>query len=129
MKKVILVSIANLKPHEHVIPEKLKKVKDNIKNNGVIINPIVIDQKHQVILDGHHRVQALKLLGYTKVPAYVVDYFDENITVDQRRKEIPISKKIIIKGALSGEIFPCKTSKHKVPDRPMGLNVALDDLR
>lgn len=129
MKKIILVPIANLKPHEHIIPENLEKVKNSIQKDGFLINPVIVDRNHLVILDGHHRVQALEALGYTKVPAHMVDYFDENIKIFPRRAEVSISKKIIIEKALAREVFPCKTSKHVIPGRPMRINIPLKDLK
>lgn len=128
MGEIKIILIAELKPHEQTIPENLEKVKNKIHKNGYLINPIIIDQDDLVILDGHHWAKALEALGYKKVPAYMVDYFDNEIKVFQRRPEIPISKEIIIKKALAGEIFPCKTSKHFIPRRPKRINVSLNEL-
>lgn len=128
MGKIKLIAIARLKPHEEIIPENLEKVKNKIHKNGYLINPVIVDRKSLVILDGHHRVKALELLDYKKIPAYLVDYYDKKIKVLQRRSEIPISKKIVMEKALSGEVFPCKTTKHLIPRRPMRLNVSLKKL-
>ena len=128
MKDIILMPIIDLKPHEHVIPENLEKVKNGIMKKKFLINPIIIDCEHKIVLDGHHRVQALRILGYAKVPVYMVDYLDENIKVSPRRPDISISKEIIIKNVLAGNIFPCKTSKHTIPGRPMRMNIPLEDL-
>lgn len=128
MGKIKLITIARLKPHEEIIPENLEKIKNEIHKNGYLINPVIVDQKNLVILDGHHRVRALKLLGYRKVPAYLIDYYAEEIKVFPRRPEIFISKEIIIAKALAGEVFPCKTTKHLIPRRPMRLNISLKKL-
>lgn len=129
MGRIKLITITKLKPHEEIIPENLEKVKHEIYKNGCLINPIIVDQKNLVILDGHHRVKALEILGYKKIPAYLVEYLDEEIKVLQRRIEIPVSKKIVVEKALSGEVFPCKTTKHLIPGRPMRLNISLGDLK
>jgi hypothetical protein len=39
-------------------------------------NPIIIDNKHKIVLDGHHRLNILKYLGCSKIAAYSVDYLD-----------------------------------------------------
>ena len=109
--------------------KNLEKIKNQILSDGYLINPIIVDQENLVILDGHHRAEALKLLGYKKIPAYVVDYFDKEIRVVQRRPEIPISKEAIIQKALAGEVFPCKTSKHFIPNRPKKVNIPLMNLK
>lgn len=129
MGEIKIISIADLRPHEEIIPENLERVKEKIRDKGYLINPIIVDRDNLVILDGHHRVKALKLLGYKKIPAYTVNYFDKKIKVLQRRPEIPVTKEIIIKKALAGKVFPCKTSKHIIPERPMRLNVSLEILK
>lgn len=129
MGEIKIIAIKNLKPHEEIIPENLEKVKEKIEKNGYLINPVIVDRDSLVILDGHHRVKALYMLGYRNIPAYLVDYSDSEIKVFQRRPEIPISKEIIIAKALAGEVFPCKTSKHVIPARPMHLNIALENLK
>jgi hypothetical protein len=129
MEKVKIVAIADLKPHEEIILENLEKIKEKIYAKGCLINPIIVDRDNLIILDGHHRVRALELLGYEKVPAYLVDYFDKKIKVAQRRPEIPITKEIIVKKALSGQVFPCKTSKHFIPNRPKRINTPLHKLK
>jgi hypothetical protein len=129
MGEIKIVSISDLRPHEEIIPENLEKVKDKIEKNGYLINPVIVDESSMVILDGHHRVRALGILGYSKIPAYVVNYSDKGIRVIQRRPEIPISKEIIVEKALAGEVFPCKTSKHVIPGRPMKVNIPLEKLK
>lgn len=129
MGEIKIIPIEELKPHEQTIPENLKRLENKIRENGYLINPIIVDQDSLVILDGHHRAKVLKLLGYKKVPAFLVDYSDKGIKVFQRRPEIPITKEIIIKKALAGEVFPCKTSKHQIPKRPMRLNIPLEKLK
>ena len=129
MNKIEIIAIEKLKPHEQTIPENLEKIKSQILNDGYLINPIIVDRESLVILDGHHRAEVLKLLGYRNIQAYIVDYFDKGIRVVQRRPEIPISKEIIIKKALAGEVFPCKTSKHFIPNRPKKSNIPLAKLK
>jgi hypothetical protein len=129
MNKIKLILISKLKPHEEIIPENLKKIKNEIYEKGYLANPVIIDQKNLIILDGHHRVKALELLGYKKVPAYMVDYYAKGLKVFPRRSEISISKNIVIAKALTGEVFPHKTTKHLIPGRPKSLNVPLEKLR
>jgi hypothetical protein len=129
MNKIKLILISKLKPHEKTIPENLEKIKNEIYEKGYLANPVIIDQKNLVILDGHHRVKALELLGYKKVPACLVDYFAKEIKVFPRRLEISISKDIVIAKALAGEVFPHKTTKHLISGRPRSLNVTLKKLR
>ncbi|MDP1845287.1 MAG: ParB N-terminal domain-containing protein [Candidatus Moranbacteria bacterium] len=129
MKKIQIISIKKLKPHEKTNRINLKKIKFQLRKEGRLINPIIVDRDNLIILDGHHRVRALAELGYKKIAAYLVDYSSERIKVLPRRPGIKISKEIIIKKAQAGKVFPHKTSKHLIPDRPKNINTPLYSLK
>lgn len=74
--------------------------------------PVLADKKTFVLLDGHHRLLALKELGIRRIPALLVDYRGRDIKVKPRRKKIPVNKKAVISNALSNKLFPPKTTKH-----------------
>ncbi len=54
---------------------QLRKLAANIKNMGFLV-PILIDQKG-VILAGHGRVEAAKMVGLQEVPIILIDHLDE----------------------------------------------------
>ncbi len=124
-----IVLIEDLKPHEQVIEENLKKLIADLKRRKLIINPVIVDENNMVILDGHHRVAALKKLGYAKAPVYFVNYYDKSVRVVSRRKNIRIDKKLVVARALANWLFPPKTTKHYIAGRPKKINVHLDELR
>lgn len=128
MNKIKIVRIKNLKPHEKTNKLRLAEVKALIKKSKLFIEPIIIDGKHFIILDGHHRTRVLTELGYKNIPALVVDYSNPRIKVLSRRSNLPVSKKLIIDYALAGKTFPHKTSKHIIPSCPRNLNIKLAEL-
>ena len=107
------VEIRKLNPHEEVIKENLKEVLTSLKVEGRLKEPVIVDQETRVILDGHHRVKAFALLGLKKIPCKLVDYNSDEITVESRRNR-KITKEEVIEKGLSDELFPPKTSKHKI---------------
>ncbi len=112
-----LVDIDSLKEHEEIYPEKVKELAEEIKRDGVVKKPILVDKEHMVILDGHHRYQALKMLGCKKVPAFLVDYLHDDrikVTLWPTAKISSISKELVVKTALEGKKFTPKTSRHIV---------------
>ena len=91
--KLVILEIARLKEHEAVNEQHLEEMKEWLIRDGVQIDPIIVAKDYMVILDGHHRAKALKELGYSKVLAYVVDYYDEEIEVHSWREEERFTKK------------------------------------
>lgn len=54
-----------------------------MEKRKVLLNPIIWDSHRNLLIDGHHRIEALALLGATQVPAYHVDYTSSHVAVDQ----------------------------------------------
>lgn len=129
MRKLKLVSLYSLKRHEEIFYDRLFEVLAKIKKDGFVRNPVVADFKTRVILDGHHRVMALKMLGLSKCPVFFVDYFSKSVRMFPRRKELgAITKEDVIKMGLSKKVFPSKTTRHYIKDRRRGVFVGLERL-
>jgi len=118
--ETVLVDIGKLRSHEAISRQRLKEVFCRIKNDGFLRSPVVADRKTLIVLDGHHRLAALKSLGCQKIPVVLVDYLDPAIKVYLRRKNLLMSllKEIIIRRALMGNSFPYKTTRHLLSKRP-----------
>ena len=91
--------------------------------------PIIVDRKTNIILDGHHRYNCAKILGLKKIPAYLVNYLNKDIKVEKRREDIEINKEIVINKAMHNELFPPKTTKHILKKKPNPVNMMLSDLK
>ena len=118
-----------LKPHEEVCSLHLKKLREEIEKDGCVRDPIIVDKDTMVILDGHHRYNSLKLLGCNFIPCCLVDYQAAEIGVICWREGEKISKEEILAAGLSGKLLPQKTSRHIIPDRPIGMDIALSELK
>ena len=223
---LVVVELRQILPHEEIIPELLEKLVDAIERDGFMKHPIIVDGDSLVVLDGNHRTEALKKLGYRYIPVCMVDYQNplievgcwyrtieggdynslvnsfenfETVKLDwEKTKETvnstnalaivtkeralisnpyksipeayealrraetnlrnsgfrigytseeiasksvlegsalayvamhPLTKKAIIEIAQSGRRFPCKTSRHIFPARPMGIDFPLPFLK
>ncbi|MFA6427729.1 MAG: ParB N-terminal domain-containing protein [Candidatus Magasanikbacteria bacterium] len=128
--KIILLDISQLKTHEKTSPKRVRKVVELIKKKGQFIKPIIVEKNTHVILDGHHRIEALKKLGYTRAPCFLVDYMDDEVRVYLRRKDLPMNliKQFILSVALTDNSFERKTTRHYIPDRRGKIHVALEKL-
>jgi len=130
-RNITLIKINKLKSHEAIEPKRLSKLVKRIKRDGYLRNPIVVDRKSLVILDGHHRLYALKVLGCKKVPVYLIDYKSNNVRVYLRRKELIMNliKKAVITKGKEGKPFPYKTTRHLLKYRPREINIDLKKLK
>ncbi len=125
--KIELIEIKKLKPHEKTDLAHLKKFKKRVLIDKKIKNPVIVDRDSLTILDGHHRVETIRLLGLNKIPAYLVDYNDSKVKVIPR-KSIEVSKRAVLLHAKNGNKFPPKTTRHIIPRRPKGCNTPLEFL-
>jgi hypothetical protein len=129
--KFAIMEIEELKIHEAIQDELLEVFINMLRDDGVFKVPILVDEKDFIVLDGHHRVEALKRMGYTKIPVYLVDYWDEAIEVTTwPEAEIDnVTKEMILEMGKSADVFPPKTSRHKVKAELVAVDIPLEELR
>jgi hypothetical protein len=88
-----LIDIDLLRPHEQIDPIRLQEIKKQLIREGIQREPIIIDGDHLIVLDGHHRIRALKDLGYSKVVAHKINYNDDGLILKTWHPAIKGSKK------------------------------------
>ncbi len=111
---ICLIDLEELKEHEEIRPDYLEELRKEILSDGILRMPIAIDKNSYIILDGHHRLQALKRIGCRKIPCVLVDYQSHEIKVIPWREGEQITKEIVIEAAVSGRKMASKTSKHMI---------------
>ena len=111
---VELVKLDTLKPHEEADSEHLRKLKEEIKSDGILNFAITVSKNENIILDGHHRAAALKELGCTIIPAVFVDYGSSDIEVQSWKDDIQLTKEDIMRAGMGLKKLPPKTSKHMI---------------
>jgi hypothetical protein len=92
----------------------LEELKNEILSDGILKMPIAVDKETYIILDGHHRLHALKKIGCKRIPVILFDYQSPDIEVIPWREDENITKEMIIETALAGGRMPPKTSKHMI---------------
>jgi len=125
-----VVELRKLRGHEQIRPQLLAELREQIRADGFLRRPILVADRDFVILDGHHRAEAVRSLGCRRISVYLVDYASDVVVLgtwpDAAVKVV--SKEEVIRRAGNGEPFPPKTTRHslRVPleDRP----TALEDL-
>jgi hypothetical protein len=91
--KYNLIDIDLLRPHEQIDPIRLYEIKKQLIKDGIQREPIIIDRDNLIVLDGHHRIKALKDLGYSKVVAHKINYNDNDLILGTWHPVIKGSKK------------------------------------
>src|SRR4030042_1479877 len=114
MNDIVFIKIEELREHEEIRPDYLEELKNEIISDGILKMPIAVDKNTYIILDGHHRLHALRKMGCKKIPVILVDYQSQEVQVVTWREGENITKEIIIHTALTGRRMPPKTSKHMI---------------
>lgn len=125
----ILLPINELREHEAVDQANLAVREADILEHGGVV-PIVVEREHHVILNGHHRYNALKRLGCKRVPVYLVDYYSPSVRLELWPESSVgrLSKKDVVKMGIGRELFPPKTTRHRFGCRFPRRRVPLAEL-
>jgi hypothetical protein len=107
-----LVPVRDLKTHEAAQPDRVRRVMKQMRSTGVVKKAIVVDSKSKVVLDGVHRLSALKSLGAVRVPVWLIDYSDDGVLVFSKDCKSQIPKDYVVRAATIGPKFPPKSTRH-----------------
>merc|ERR1711924_406358 len=76
---------------------------------------IVVDAATWMVVDGHHRLSALKALGRTKVPCLLINYDHPALVLNSRDG---MTKQQLTKQAVGRKaLLPPKSTRHLVVDQ------------
>jgi hypothetical protein len=124
-----LLPLDALRAHEEVVPAKVVGLVVELRRSGIFVDPIWVARDSEVILNGHHRVAALRRLGARRVPAWVIDYESDVVRVERWNPGPAVSKADVLRRAHVGDLFPPQTTRHilatDLPRRPTPLEVLL----
>lgn len=72
-----------LRPHEETVQEDLNGIVRALQTSPVLRHPIIADKASGAVLDGTHRLAALKQLGCRRIPAALIDYQNPHVQIDR----------------------------------------------
>ena len=108
-----LINPKNLNPIEDHNEERVDWLSEKILSEGYWSKPLAIAKEHNLVMDGHHRLQSALKLRLIRVPCFIFSY--KEINIYSLRDDIEVSREIIVKNFLDSKIFPYKTVKHELP--------------
>ena len=79
--EVGLTDINSLKLHEQTLNQPLKTLVRDIVQKGMMKHPIIIDANTLTVLDGTHRIKALKEIGCMRALTCYIDYKNPKVQV------------------------------------------------
>lgn len=121
-----LVEVDSLRHIEGFSERRVKWLKDKIRREGVWMKPLALDNEHNLVLDGQHRMEAAISLGLKRVPAVKFRYAD--VEVWSLRPKYEFDWNLVVERALSGDIYPYKTVKHRFPSPLPSCEYPLEEL-
>jgi hypothetical protein len=77
--RLALLRLSELKLHEQVSEPLVLELMRELERDGLQLDPIIVEGGQLTVLDGAHRVEALKRLGARWVASYIVDYSSEDV--------------------------------------------------
>lgn len=107
----------DLIPHEKTEAKKVAEILDKLSGADATLPAIVVDES-KVVIDGHHRLEAMKSLGHTHVPCITLRHSHDSITASNGDSApSSLSKNDIIEAALGGlELRGPQSTRHMVSD-------------
>lgn len=126
-----IVDLRRLRGHERIRPSLLKVLVDQIRRDGVLKRPILVAEGDFVILDGHHRAEALRSLGCRRIPVYFVEYESDAVRLGTWPHAVVavVDKAEVLRRAREQDLFPPKTTRHTVSVPLEERPTTLEDLR
>lgn len=126
--KVELVEVEDLKHIEGYSKRRVEWLKKKVLKEQIWNKPLALDDKHALVMDGQHRMEVARALGFKRVPAVKFSYADIEIW-SLRPGKYEFDWKMVTERALSGDIYPYKTVKHRFPGDLPVISYTLDELR
>jgi L-serine kinase (ADP) len=80
---IVLKRVQELKPHEQIVESDLQGIVAALKKDPVLRHPIIADSNSGAVLDGTHRLEALKRLGSFTIPTALIDYQNPLVIIDR----------------------------------------------
>lgn len=126
---VVMLPVSQLRPSEKIDIEAARILATKIDENGWWTQPILVEKRHSVIMDGHHRYFCARALGLSFVPCVLLSYEDPNLQVSYWSDASPVAVDRIIQAGLSGDLMSYKTTRHQLQVALPRCSVNLDDLK
>jgi hypothetical protein len=121
-----LINLADLiETEEHDAGESSRLAKKILLEKFWTV-PIVIEINTNAIMDGHHRYNAAKTIGLSRIPCIKKDYASNEVTLLSWKQGIKVTAKDVFKKIKNKNKFPIKTTRHIFSPPINEINIPID---
>jgi hypothetical protein len=114
---VQMLPLRELRPHEEHDHDSALQLSKMMAMDGYLSRPVVVERRTLTLLDGHHRVAALAILGCKLVPSVLLSYEDPRVYLDGWRPDVVVNRDMVLAASSRGYLLPRKTTRHQLsPD-------------
>jgi len=107
--------VKDLFGHEQTISRNLKRLKEAMLNIGQLVDPIIIDKKTGVVLDGNHRLKVLDIIECPLTACQTIDYQSPRIQLGTWYPTVGKTLAELLKlDSIKHEKVDCKTGKEAI---------------
>jgi hypothetical protein len=89
--KLQILPVDKLKAHEEIIQFNFQRLRESMLNMGRIVDPIIIDKDHYIVIDGNHRRAVLESIKCPHAVCQLIDYKNPDVGLGSW---FPVSKTI-----------------------------------
>jgi len=126
MSELRLIKLADLiETEEHDADESSRLAKKILLEKFWTV-PIVIEINTNAIMDGHHRYNAAKTIGLSRIPCIKKDYASNEVTLLSWKQGIKVTVKDVFKKIKNKNKFPMKTTRHIFNPPINEINIPID---
>jgi L-serine kinase (ADP) len=124
--KLVMINPARLRHIEGFSERRVSWLRKKVTTEGRWTKPIALDDEHNLVLDGQHRMEVALALGLKRVPAVKFSYAD--VEVWSLRPRYSFTWKDVVARAIAGDVYPYKTVKHRFPEELPECDIPLRKL-
>ncbi|MBU2708563.1 ParB N-terminal domain-containing protein [Zooshikella marina] len=123
-----LINVNKIIATEHHCKEHAYKLSQIIKVESVWTDPLIIEKNKFFVMDGHHRLAAAQLLGFSYIPCILLEYSDTRLSVSSWRPEFEITESLINQYVQKQALLPYKTTRHTLNPKPKKIKITINEL-
>ncbi|MGI0118731.1 ParB N-terminal domain-containing protein [Zooshikella sp. RANM57] len=123
-----LINVNKIIATEYHCKEHAYKLSQIIKIESIWTDPLIIEKNKYFVMDGHHRLAAAQLLGFSYVPCILLEYSDPRLSVSSWRSEVEVTESLINQYVQKKSLLPYKTTRHTLNPKPGKIKITINEL-